>query len=130
MNEKSNIQKNPRSVKFTAESHQFSGPIPHPEILRQYDLVNPGFAERIIRMAEKESENRHQNETRITKNMVRTTFLGITFAFLSVIIVAGLVYYSLSKGFDTTAATISVGSMAAVAGVFIFFKRSQRETRK
>ena len=130
MNEKRNIQKKPESLSITAERHQFSGPLPHPEILRQYDLIVPGFAERILIMAEKESENRHQNETRITKNMVITTYMGITFAFLSVVIVAGLVYYSLSKGFDATAGYISVGSMAAVAGVFIFFKRSQRKTEK
>lgn len=40
--------------------HQFSGPIPPPEILQQYDQVISGAAERILAVAEKDAE--HQRE--------------------------------------------------------------------
>ena len=36
-----------------AVSEQFSGPMPHPRHLRQYEEVLPGAAERILSMAEK-----------------------------------------------------------------------------
>jgi uncharacterized membrane protein len=42
-----------------AVSQQFSGPIPPPQILGDYDKVQPGFAERIIAMAEREQSHRH-----------------------------------------------------------------------
>ena len=47
-------------------------------------------------------------------------YLGIIFALFSVIILAGLVYYALLKGFDVTAGTLGVGAIASVAGIFIF----------
>lgn len=114
-----------RSIQVQQE--HYSGPLPHPDALARYDEIVPGAAERIIRMAEKEMEHRHENETRLSKNVIRTTFTSIVFAFISVIILSGLVFYSLYKGFDTVAASIAVGSIAAVAGVFIFFKAKRKE---
>lgn len=37
---------------------EFSGPLPHPQTLRQYDEVLPGAVERILRMAEKQQDHR------------------------------------------------------------------------
>ena len=37
---------------------EVSGPIPSPQILQQYNNIVPGAAERIIRMAEKQSDHR------------------------------------------------------------------------
>ena len=37
----------------------FSGPLPPPEILKEYNEVAPGLAERIVAMAEKEAAHRH-----------------------------------------------------------------------
>jgi len=36
---------------------QFSGPVPHPQILQGYDQIIPGAAERILRMAEEDAEH-------------------------------------------------------------------------
>lgn len=105
----------------------YSGPLPHPDALARYDQIVPGAAERIIKMAEKEMGHRHSTEDRMTKNAIRTTYLGIIFAFMSVLILSGSVLYALYKGFDTVAASIAVGSIAAVAGVFIFFKTKGRK---
>jgi uncharacterized membrane protein len=40
----------------------FSGPLPPPAILREYDEISPGAADRIIAMAEKEQSHRHSWE--------------------------------------------------------------------
>ena len=101
----------------------YAGPLPQPEALAKYDQIVPGAAERIIKMAEKEMEQRHNADNLMTRNAIRTTFLGIIFAFLSVLILSGLVFYALYKGFDTVAATIAVGAIAAVASVFVFFRK-------
>lgn len=37
----------------------FRGPIPHPDLLAKYDVVQPGLAERIVSMAEREQDHRH-----------------------------------------------------------------------
>ena len=36
-----------------------SGPIPSPDVMRQYDLLLPGAAERILQMAEREAQHQH-----------------------------------------------------------------------
>jgi len=40
----------------------FSGPLPPPEVLREYGDVVPGLAEKIVEMAGKEQEHRHKLE--------------------------------------------------------------------
>lgn len=43
----------------TLERHTtFSGPIPPPDILAHYEKIAPGFAERILAMAERQTQSR------------------------------------------------------------------------
>ena len=49
-----------QEVTVQREEHLFSGPLPAPEVLRGYDEILSGAAERIIRMAEKEQTNAHE----------------------------------------------------------------------
>jgi len=46
-----------------ASHSQYSGPLPHPEMMRQYNEIHPGFADRIIASWEKETAHRHNLET-------------------------------------------------------------------
>ena len=108
-----------------AESHH-SGPLPAPETLGLYDQITPGAAERIISMAEEEAKSRRHNERTTIKHTLIIAYLGIIFAFISVIIVSSLVYYAIYKSYEQTAAAIAVGCIAAVAGVFMFFRRSKK----
>ena len=48
-----------RSVEF------FSGPFPHPDILKKFNDVVPGSAERIIKMAEDQSAHRKELENKV-----------------------------------------------------------------
>ncbi len=45
-----------------AQQHTTSGPLPHPDILQKYELAMPGLADRIVKMAENESEHRRKVE--------------------------------------------------------------------
>jgi uncharacterized membrane protein len=45
-------------VHAAAVEEQFSGPIPHPNILESYNRILPGAAERILSMAEEEQKHR------------------------------------------------------------------------
>lgn len=49
-------------IQTTQKLHH--GPIPSPEVLRDYDLIVSGAAERIIRMAEEQATHRQALETR------------------------------------------------------------------
>lgn len=99
-------------------------------MLQKFNEIDPTFANRIVQMAEREQANRHLNETTVTKSIVWMSFLGIIFAFFSVLILSGLVFFSLVKGFSGAAGTIAVGAIAAVASVFIFFRRKIKPDTK
>lgn len=49
---------------------KFSGPLPSPDVLRDYDTIQPGFAERIFSMAEREQGTRHKlsNRSNLAEN--------------------------------------------------------------
>ena len=40
----------------------FSGPLPPPALLQGYENIKPGFAERIVQMAEGEANHRREQE--------------------------------------------------------------------
>lgn len=112
---------------YAVRQSHYSGPLPMPEDLAKYDQVVPGAAERIIRMAEDEMKHRHDSDNRMAKSIIRTTVISIIFAFLSVVILSFLVFFALYSGYAQVAGVIAVGSIAAVAGVFIFFKKSNNK---
>jgi uncharacterized membrane protein len=48
-----------RTIAVLHKTEVFSGPLPPPSILEHYDTITPGFADRIVAMAEKEQNHRH-----------------------------------------------------------------------
>ena len=104
----------------------YEGPLPSPEIMKGFENVLPGSAERILKMAEKEQDNRHTCDRRIVNMHFLATVLGMVFAISSVAIISYLVYLCIENHMDTTASVLGGGSMAAVAGVFIWFRRQKQ----
>jgi uncharacterized membrane protein len=108
---------------------KYSGPLPRPEDLIRYNDAVPGAAERIITMAEKEMEHRHETENRLIKNRIKLSFVSVILSFISVLVMSALVGYSLYIGKFGTAIGLAIGSIASVAGVFIYAKvnKSKKE---
>jgi uncharacterized membrane protein len=46
------------------ERHEFSGPLPPPEVLARYNEALPGGAERIVALAEEQASHRRRMEAR------------------------------------------------------------------
>lgn len=64
------------------ERHSWSGPLPPPSILKQYDLVSPGFAERIFNDFEQQTRHRQELERQIVNSRIQSSKYGQIFAFL------------------------------------------------
>lgn len=47
---------------------EFKGPLPHPAILQQYEMIQPGFAKEIMQMAVNEQGHRHKMESMIVES--------------------------------------------------------------
>lgn len=56
---------NDKPAQLVSQHQRFSGPIPPPAILEQYDRVLPGAAERILSMAEQNMQHEHTIDSEI-----------------------------------------------------------------
>ncbi|MFH1564357.1 MAG: DUF2335 domain-containing protein [bacterium] len=56
---------------------EFSGPLPPPSILEKYNQIIPNAAERILVMAEKQSQHRRELEVKVTKADILDGRMGI-----------------------------------------------------
>ena len=94
---------------------QFSGPIPPPNIINEYEKILPGAADRILSMAEKQSHHRQQMEKIMIQAESRDSLLGIISGFILGIgcIVAAIV---MAIAYPSSAGVIS-GAVLGGAGV-------------
>ena len=61
---------------------EFSGPIPPPSIIKGYEDILPGTAERIVAMAENQAKHRQEMEKIMVNAEARDSLLGVVFAFI------------------------------------------------
>ncbi|MGE5559138.1 MAG: DUF2335 domain-containing protein [Bacillota bacterium] len=105
---------------------RFEGPIPPPEFLAKYDDICPGFANRILTMAEKQSDHRQYIEKIIVKSDSRDSILGIICGYLigTTAIVSGAIVIALGQPWS--GAVLSVSGVAGLVGVFIYGTRRDK----
>lgn len=108
----------------------FSGPLPHPDLLAKYNLAVPNAAERIIAMAEKQSEHRQALETRVIASDIRLSFLGLIFALI--LSVGGIASsaYLINQGRELGGGILGGSSMATLAGIFIYGTQQRKRERE
>lgn len=82
----------PKLVTAKVEASEFSGPIPPPNALREYENIQSGFADRIITMAEKQAAHRQNLETIGIEGEIKVIKRGQTFALsLGLFMISGAV---------------------------------------
>ena len=110
-------------------SVEFSGPLPPPEVLEKFDRIVPGAAERIIRMAEQQSEHRHRLESKVIGANTRDSLLGLIFGFLvsmGFLSAACLAFYT---GYAWQATVLAAIDLVGLASAFIYGTHSRRHER-
>jgi len=96
-----------------------SGPLPAPNDFAAYNDVIPGAAERILALAEIESEHRRNQETKAMLRMHRETLVGQLFALsMGLTGIAASVYLAIHDH-TVVAATIGGGTLVALVTAFI-----------
>lgn len=101
----------------------FIGPLPPPEVLASYEAIQPGFAERIVRLAESEAEHRRAQERRALMAEIWEVRLGQIFGLLigALTIVAGA--WTAAQGHPITGGVIGTAGVAGLVSVFIVGRR-------
>ena len=117
----SKIQKVPPDKNvITAHAIQFSGPLPAPGILKGYEEVEKGSANRIITMAEEQMSHRHSIEKSIINTQTRNETLGIVLGFILALILvligSFLIYFDKNiEGF-----ILVLTPIGTIIGLFIY----------
>ena len=110
-----------------AQLSYWSGPTPSPDVLREYDDIVPGSAERIIAMAERQSEHRRALETIAVKGGSTRAFMGSVFGFIiGMSAVLGGIYLA-TQGQELGGYSLVLGTVATLAGVFVYGRRSAHQ---
>ncbi|MBV8774176.1 MAG: DUF2335 domain-containing protein [Deltaproteobacteria bacterium] len=113
-------------VKRTLE---FSGPLPPPDVLQDYNGAFAGCAERIVAMAERQSAHRQELERLVVRSNCSAQNRGQWFAFVLalVVICGGIFLLAQGKSIEGFAAIIlAVGSLI---GALIYGRSEQRKER-
>jgi uncharacterized membrane protein len=100
-------------------------------MLAQYNQVFPGCAERIVKMAEVQSEHRQHLEKTVIEGNVRAERFGQICAFILGVlaIIGGIALIAIGKDVQGLVAIIS--ALGSLAGVFIWGRwRQERERDK
>lgn len=102
---------------------QHSGPLPYPSVLRGYEDILPGAAERIIQMAEKEQEHRFEIDEKCQHTDSRDSLLGILGAIIMGLacLGAGVLIAKVSSGATGAVfgAILGASGIAAIVGTFL-----------
>lgn len=117
-----------REVVAEIRKSEFSGPIPPPSIIKGYEEVLPGAADRILSMAEEQAKHRQAMERKIVNTESRDSLLGILFAFslgIGCIVAAIIVVIMVPQNSGAIA-----GSVFGVAGIGSIIATFIRGTRR
>jgi uncharacterized membrane protein len=103
----------------------FTGPIPPPEVLGGYEAVLPGTANRIVSMAERQSEHRQDLERRVVGANIRHEELGPWIgAAVVVILIAAAVIVTIA-GYPWTGGVIGAFDVVGVVTVFVLRQQAR-----
>lgn len=112
----------------TFQSH--SGPLPSPEVLKKYDELLPGTAERIISMAERQSAHRVELEKKVIPRQLNESTRGQILGFI-IALVFGAASYSLGmNGHDILAGTLGGTTLISLTTTFVVGRKKQQDELK
>lgn len=108
-----------------AEVERYTGSIPHPRIVRGYEEMLPGSADRILAMAERQQAHRLKIESAVIQSDIRTQYLGLGVAFIVALTLVIGSMLLLAIGRDVAGLGAFLLSAATFIGVF-YVNRQRR----
>jgi len=109
------------------KSQLYAGPLPSPDLLKKFDEIVPGSADRLITQFEEQSKHRRTLEQKVIGNDICLSRIGIIFGFLigMTAIIGGLLI-SL-QGKELSGGMISGSGIIGLVSVFVYGSRSKRK---
>lgn len=107
-------------------SQEFSGPLPPPAVLDDYNRVVPSAAEKIIAMAEKEQEHRIKAEQMMIEGEIKQAKRGQIMGFIIALLLTATAIYLAVIGLTSLSAIIFSVTLIGVATIFVLNKKPRR----
>lgn len=97
----------------------FSGPIPHPRLLAEYERLLPGSMDRFMKMAEQQQNHRIDLEEKAVASQLKSNERGQVFGFIlsALVIISGIVLFVI--GMPWFGIPIIVGMVAVLVVLFV-----------
>jgi uncharacterized membrane protein len=105
----------------------YQGIIPSSDEMAKYEQIQPGFADRILKLTENEGAHRRKMEKRIVNWAIRTRILGLLLGFVSVTIVSYICYFAFTKGYATQAAGLGATVLVSLASAFAYRQHQNKD---
>ncbi|MCY4246499.1 MAG: DUF2335 domain-containing protein [Chloroflexi bacterium] len=106
-------------VQIEQQVAYYSGPLPPPSMMREYEEVLPGSADRILSLAEQQQKQYATYENR-----------GLLFGFLAVLVLMGLSAFLASLGLASASVAVIIGGIISGAGAFIHGNRTRHHLQR
>lgn len=107
-----------------------SGPIPPPEILSRYNTVVPNGADRLLVLAEKQTNHRIELENKVLDSDIRRSDRGLIFGLVIALAGFGFAFGLACLGHPKVGALFGAAPLATLVTVFITSNNSKREERE
>jgi len=118
-------------AKSTTITRKYSGPLPPPEILAEYEELLPGASQRVFEHMEREQAHRHLMDNRdqdsrdeTEGNLYTTARRGQTMAFIVTLVMVGAACGLAAYGF--TAAAVAIGGLGLGQIVLGFLNQKKK----
>ncbi len=108
-----------RHMSIVQASRSYSGPLPPPEDLREYESIQKGAADRIIKVLEKQVEHRIEQESKIVDNEHDLSKRGQRLGFVLCFFFGAVAACLGLKDHDVLAGTIVGILIIAIAVIFV-----------
>lgn len=108
----------------------YSGPLPHPDLLRRYQEIVPDAPERILKMAEKQNEHRIEIEKKVIGGNIFNERLGLIAGFLVCVYALYLGTKILLAGHEVSGFAAIVTALGTLVGALIYAKKQERRHKK
>jgi uncharacterized membrane protein len=109
------------------QSETFSGPLPPPEVMQGYEKVCPGAADRILVMAERQSEHRRSLEARYQTQGGRREWLGMLLGFILAAGAIGGGIYLVAHNHQAEGLTSIILALGGLVSVFVYARTTKRK---
>lgn len=118
----------PAGFTFTASVH--AGPLPTAVELEKYEVILPGAADRILRMAEGQADHRAELETEALRQEGQRSWAGLVSGALLTLGFEGLALVAVLVDRPWFAVAFAAFPLPAILGAFVYGTRSRRRERE